>query len=117
MGDQNGVLTSGVAPSAKGWESQTTTSKGHLIRAKKCGRRILTSIISNLHVAEAVSKAGNFCGGGSDRGKGEIRRQTVEVCLLCLEEEVTRVQNRVIGLWGTCSVKKGLLEEAVIEPS
>ena len=111
-------LTSGVAPSAKGWESQTTISEGHLICDTKLRYGIHTSIVSNPHVPEAVSKTGDFCGGSSDRGKGEICRQPVEVCLLCLVEEVARVQNWVVRLWGTYSGKKQeLLEEGGIEPS
>lgn len=94
----NGVLTNGVAPSAKGWESQTTISKRRLIRDKQNRYKIYTSIVADLHVAEAMSKAGNFCGGSRNRGKGEIRRQPVEMCLLRLVEEVSRVQDRVIGL-------------------
>ena len=94
----NGVLTKGVAPSAKGWESQTTISERCLIRDKETRYRIYTSIVSNLHVAEAMSKAGNFCRGSSDRGEGEISLKPVEMCLLRLIEEVSRVQARVIGL-------------------
>ena len=113
----NGVLTHGVAPSAKGWESQTTISERRIIREKEKRYRIYTSIVSDLHVSEAMSKAGNFCGGSSDRGKGEIRLQPVEMCLLRLVEEVSRVQAWVIGLQGTCLVKKDLFEEGVDKPS
>lgn len=94
----NGVLTNGVAPSAKGWESQTTISERRLIRDKQKRYRIYTSIVSGLHIAKAMSKAGNFCGGSSNRGQGEIRRQPIEMCLLRLVEEVSGVQDRVIGL-------------------
>ena len=72
----------------------------------KSGTYNITSIVCNLYVAETVSKAGNFGGDSGDRAKGEIRRQSVEVRLLCLIEEVARVQNRVVGLLGTCSVRR-----------
>jgi hypothetical protein len=78
------------------------------MRQKTWRHRIFTSIVSNPRVAETMSKACDFCGGSSDRGKSEIRRQAVEVCLLCLVEEVARVQDWMIGLWKICSVRKEL---------
>ena len=72
--------------------------------------------IQHPHSRDGV-QARNFGGGSRGGAKREIRQQSVEVRLLCLIEEVARVQNRVIRLWGTCSIKKNLLEEGVVKPS
>jgi len=51
-------------------------------------------------IANAVREAGCCRGCGSDGSEGQVCRESIVMGLLSLEQQVTRVGNRVVGLDG-----------------